>query len=101
MSSGARNTGVLAVQNGTAVTDLLIYNHAAFSSPIVDCVITVSVAASKLAAATVRRVDETHAKYVPLLVERSGCFLSPPPLIVSCRGLFILRVTKQCPGLVV
>jgi len=57
----AANTGVLAVQNGTAFTDLLIYNHAAFANPIVDCAITVSVTAPKLASATVRRVDESHA----------------------------------------
>ena len=57
----ATNAGVLAVRNGTSFTDLLIYNHAAFADPIVDCAITVAVTAYKLATATVRRVDEAHA----------------------------------------
>ena len=60
----AVNTGVLAVQNGSAFLDLLVYNHASFADPIVDCNITVTVpasAAANLAAATVRRIDETHA----------------------------------------
>jgi hypothetical protein len=62
----ATNTGVLAVQNGTAHVDLLVYNHAAFGAPIVDCNVNVSLAALELkagglASATVRRIDEAHS----------------------------------------
>ena len=60
----ATNAGVLAVRNGTAFVDLLVYNHASFANGIVDCSVTVNVAgvaASQLAAATVRRIDEAHA----------------------------------------
>ena len=46
----ALNAGVLAVKNGSAFVDLLIYNHAAFADPIVDCSMTVKVPGmSKLA----------------------------------------------------
>lgn len=63
----AKNTGVLAVrnkQNGTSVVDLILYNHASFADLIVDCSITTTIAvemAANLKAATVRRIDETHA----------------------------------------
>ena len=57
----AINAGVLAIKNGSSFIDLLVYNHASFADPIVDCAITVSVAAPKLNTATVRRIDETHA----------------------------------------
>jgi hypothetical protein len=57
----ATNTGVLAVRNGTSAIDIIVYNHASFANIIVDCNITVNVIAPKLAVATVRRVDETHA----------------------------------------
>ena len=80
----AVNTGVLAVMNGSAYLDLLIYNHAAFSFPIVDCNITVTVpagAAAKLNTATVRRIDETHSN--PL----AACeFL----VVYTCRRLIAL-----------
>ena len=74
----ALNTGVLAVEKTAAAAaaaaaadgeepyiDLFVYNHAAFVNPIVDCSVTVALPASlqdfKLAEATVRRIDETHA----------------------------------------
>jgi hypothetical protein len=57
----ATNAGVLAVRDGSSAIDILVYNHASFANSIVDCNITVNVIAPKLAAATVRRVDETHA----------------------------------------
>jgi hypothetical protein len=44
--------------------DLLIYNHARYNAPIVDCNISVKLSApmvEQLAHATVRRIDETHA----------------------------------------
>ena len=56
--------GVLAVQNGSAWIDLLLYNHASFADPIVDCNITVTLPlhlAVRLTEATVRRIDETHS----------------------------------------
>jgi len=66
----ALNAGVLAVKNGSAFVDLLIYNHAAFADPIVDCSMTVKVPGmSKLAAATVRRIDETHANALAAWIE--------------------------------
>ena len=60
----AVNTGVLAVQNGSSWVDLLLYNHASFADPIVDCNITVTLPAAlagQLSKATVRRIDETHS----------------------------------------
>lgn len=59
----ATNTGVLAVQEADDYIDLFVYNHAAFADPIVDCNVTVSLPLPgyKLAEATVRRIDETHA----------------------------------------
>jgi hypothetical protein len=66
----AKNTGVLAVLNGSADAthvDILVYNHAAFVDPIVECTLTVDVptgGADKMAdlgAATVQRIDEDHA----------------------------------------
>ena len=60
----AVNTGVLAVQNGSAWIDLLLYNHASFADPIVDCNITVALPAAlagQLSKATVRRIDEAHS----------------------------------------
>ena len=62
----ALNSGILAVQNGSAHLDLLIYNHAAFADPIVTCSVTVSVpsnggATPQLSTATVRRIGEAHA----------------------------------------
>lgn len=57
----ASNAGVLAVQNGTSFVDLLLYNHASYAAPIVDCNVTVAIVAPKLAHATVRRIDEAHS----------------------------------------
>ena len=61
----ATNAGVLAVRNDSSSTvDLILYNHAAFASLIVDCNVTVSVSAAVakgLKSATLRRVDEVHA----------------------------------------
>lgn len=52
------------MQNGSAWIDLLLYNHASFADPIVDCNITVTLPlhlAIRLRGATVRRIDETHS----------------------------------------
>lgn len=52
------------MQNGSAWVDLLLYNHASFADPIVDCNLTVTLPshlASRLSEATVRRIDETHS----------------------------------------
>lgn len=65
----ATNTGVLAVRNGTTAIDIFVYNHASFANLIVDCNITVDVVASNLAAATVRRIDETHANPLAAWIE--------------------------------
>ena len=67
---------MLAVKNATTsvagspdsyILDLFVYNHAAFGEPIVDCNVTVRIAAAAAAgaaalrSATVRRIDEDHA----------------------------------------
>lgn len=61
----AQNAGVLAVLNGTTHLDLILYNHAAFADPIVECSLNVNVdganSALQLGSATVRRIDEDHS----------------------------------------
>merc|ERR1711871_774904 len=69
----AQNAGVLAVRNATQL-DLLVYNHAAFVDPIVNCSVVVNfegtlVAESRLRSATVRRIDEEHANPVGRWIE--------------------------------
>eukprot|EP00039_Didymoeca_costata_P003397 m.67388 g.67388 ORF g.67388 m.67388 type:complete len:661 (+) comp11885_c0_seq2:62-2044(+) len=66
----AKNTGVLAVMNGSSQIDVFVYNHASFVDDINTCNVTVEF--SQLSVnhfdlgqiaqkASIRRIDETHA----------------------------------------
>ncbi len=94
----ARNTGVLAVQNGTNQLDLLVYNHAAFAATIVNCNVTVRLdpvlAAhfslnSTATTTTVRRIDEQHANPLATWIA-----MGAPDYTTSQQNEEILRASQ-------
>ena len=95
------------MQNGSAWIDLLLYNHASFADPIVDCNITVTLPmhlAVRLSEATVRRIDETHsnplASWIAMgapdytTTAQNSALLAASELITEVRLKFLHHVLR-------
>ena len=95
------------MQNGSAWIDLLLYNHASFADPIVDCNITVTLPlqfAVQLRGATVRRIDETHSNPLAAWIamgapdytttEQNDALLAASELVTEVRLKFPLLYSR-------
>lgn len=83
---------MLAIQNGSAWIDLLLYNHASFADPIVDCNLTVALPShvvGRLGEATVRRIDETHSN--PLA---SWIGMGAPDYTTAAQNAALLKASE-------